>query len=121
MPDAGDARCASTAWAAIARNRTVLGIVGRDGAFAEYLRLPDENLIALPDSISDELAVFVEPVAAIYEIFEQTGLRRDHRVAVLGDGRLGALAAIVLRAEGYTAGARRTPSREARPPGRARN
>ena len=59
-------------------NRTVLGIVGRDGAFAEYLRLPDENLIALPDSISDELAVFVEPVAAIYEIFEQTGLRRDH-------------------------------------------
>ena len=41
--------------------RTVLGIVGRDGAFAEYLRLPDENLIALPDSISDDLAVFVEP------------------------------------------------------------
>jgi threonine dehydrogenase-like Zn-dependent dehydrogenase len=84
-------------------SRTVLGIVGRDGAFAEYLRLPDENLIALPDSISDELAVFVEPVAAIYEIFEQSGLRRDHRIAVLGDGRLGGLAAIVLRAEGYAA------------------
>ncbi len=82
-------------------NRTVLGIVGRDGAFAEFLRLPDENLIALPDSIPDELGVFVEPVAAIYEIFEQTKLRRDHKIAVLGDGRLGALAAIVLRAEGY--------------------
>ena len=82
-------------------NRTVLGIVRRDGAFAEFLRLPDENLIALPDSISDELGVFVEPVAAIYEIFEQTKLRRDHKIAVLGDGRLGALAAIVLRAEDY--------------------
>jgi threonine dehydrogenase-like Zn-dependent dehydrogenase len=83
-------------------NRTVLGIVGRDGAFAELLRLPDENLIALPDSISDEVGVFVEPAAAIYEIFEQTRLRRDHQIAVLGDGRLGALAAIVLRAEDYT-------------------
>ncbi|HVB82414.1 MAG TPA: alcohol dehydrogenase catalytic domain-containing protein [Candidatus Binataceae bacterium] len=84
-------------------NRTVLGILGRDGAFAEYLRLPDENLIVLPDSISDELGVFVEPMAAIYEIFEQTGLRRDHKIAVLGDGRLGALAALVLRAEDYAA------------------
>lgn len=82
-------------------NRTVLGILRRDGAFAEFLRLPDENLILLPDSVSDEVAVFVEPVAAIYEIFEQTRLRRDHKIAVLGDGRLGALAAIVLRAEDY--------------------
>lgn len=82
-------------------NRTVLGILGRDGAFAEYLRLPDENLIALPDSITDELGVFVEPVAAAYEIFEQTGLRRNDKIAVLGDGRLGALTAIVLRAENY--------------------
>jgi threonine dehydrogenase-like Zn-dependent dehydrogenase len=82
-------------------NRTVLGIVGRDGAFAEFLRLPDESLIVLPESISDELGVFVEPVAAIYEIFEQTKLRRDHKIAVLGDGRLGALAAIVLRTEDY--------------------
>jgi len=82
-------------------SRTVLGILGRDGAFAEYLRLPDENLIAIPDSINDELGVFVEPVAAVYEIFEQTKLLRDHRIAVLGDGRLGALTAIVLRAENY--------------------
>jgi threonine dehydrogenase-like Zn-dependent dehydrogenase len=84
-------------------NRSVLGILGRDGAFAEFLRLPDGNLIPLPDSISDELGVFVEPLAAIYGIFEQTKLRRDHRIAVLGDGRLGALAAIVLHAEGYAA------------------
>jgi threonine dehydrogenase-like Zn-dependent dehydrogenase len=82
-------------------NRTVLGILGRDGAFAEYLRLPDENLIALPDSITDDLGVFVEPVAAAYEIFEQAELRRNDRIAVLGDGRLGALTAIVLRAEDY--------------------
>ena len=84
-------------------NRTVLGILGRDGAFAEYLRLPDENLIALPDSIADEASVFVEPIAAIYEIFEQTVLGRGTKIAVLGDGRLGALAAIVLRAEGFSA------------------
>jgi len=101
-----NAACGQCAWCldGLSRhcpNRTVLGIVARDGAFAEFLRLPDENLIALPDSISDELGVFVEPVAAIYEIFEQTKLRRDHKIAVLGDGRLGALAAIVLRAEDY--------------------
>ncbi|MGH7913396.1 MAG: alcohol dehydrogenase catalytic domain-containing protein, partial [Candidatus Binataceae bacterium] len=83
-------------------NRSVLGILGRDGAFADFLRLPDENLIALPDSISDELGVFVEPIAAIYEIFEQTKLRRDRKIAVLGDGRLGALAAMILRAEDYS-------------------
>jgi len=82
-------------------DRTVLGILGRDGAFADYLRLPDENLIPLPDSISDELGVFVEPIAAVYEIFEQTLLGRDERILVLGDGRLGALTALVLRAENY--------------------
>jgi alcohol dehydrogenase len=55
----------------------------------------------LPDSISDELAVFVEPVAAAYEIFAQTHLERDENILVLGDGRLGAVVALVLRAEGY--------------------
>lgn len=84
-------------------HRTVLGILGRDGAFADYLRLPNENLLPVPDSIPDEAAVFVEPIAAAYEIFEQTHLRRDERIAVLGDGRLGALAAMVLRAESYAA------------------
>jgi threonine dehydrogenase-like Zn-dependent dehydrogenase len=81
--------------------RTVLGILGRDGAFAEYLRLPNENLIPLPDSIPDESAVFTEPFAAAREIFEQTRLKRTDRIAVLGDGRLGALVALALRAENF--------------------
>ena len=55
----------------------------------------------LPDSISDEVGVFVEPVAAIYEIFDQTQISRQSTIAILGDGRLGALAAMVLRDEGY--------------------
>jgi threonine dehydrogenase-like Zn-dependent dehydrogenase len=81
--------------------RTVLGILGRNGAFADYLNLPDRNLIAVPDSIPDELAVFVEPLAAAYEIFEQSKIPRNHEVLVLGDGRLGALVAMALKAEGY--------------------
>ena len=81
--------------------RTVLGILGRDGAFAEYLRLPDENLLPVPDSIPDETAVFTEPLAAAYEIFEQLHIARDHPVVVLGDGRLGALIALALKREGY--------------------
>jgi threonine dehydrogenase-like Zn-dependent dehydrogenase len=82
-------------------NRTVLGILGRDGAFAEYLALPEKNLIELPNSIPDELGVFVEPIAAAYEIFEQVHLGRNEKILVLGDGRLGALVGIVLWAEGY--------------------
>jgi len=82
-------------------HRTVLGILGRDGAFADYLRLPERNLIAIPDSISDELAVFVEPVAAAYEIFEQIEISRNHRILVLGDGRLGAIVAMAMKAERY--------------------
>jgi threonine dehydrogenase-like Zn-dependent dehydrogenase len=82
-------------------NRTVLGILGRDGAFADYLRLPERNLIPLPDTIPDEIAVFIEPLAAAYEIFEQIKIPRNHRVLVLGDGRLGALVAMAFKAEGY--------------------
>jgi len=82
-------------------DRTVLGIVGRNGAFAEMLALPDANLVVIPDSIPDELAVFIEPLAAAYEIFEQTHMARDRSVAVLGDGRLGAIVALALRAEGH--------------------
>jgi threonine dehydrogenase-like Zn-dependent dehydrogenase len=82
-------------------NRTVLGILGRDGAFADYLTLPNENLIPIPSSVPDELAVFVEPVAAAYEIFEQMVLDRNQKIAVLGDGRLGAVVAMALKAEGY--------------------
>jgi len=81
--------------------RTVLGIIGRDGAFAEYLRLPDANLFLLPDTIPDEAAVFTEPLAAAFEIFDQVPLRRTDRIAVLGDGRLGAIVALALRAEQF--------------------
>jgi threonine dehydrogenase-like Zn-dependent dehydrogenase len=81
--------------------RTVLGILRRDGAFAEYLRLPDANLIALPDAVAEESAVFIEPLAGAYEIFEQTHLKRTDRIAVLGDGRLGALVALALRGDDF--------------------
>jgi threonine dehydrogenase-like Zn-dependent dehydrogenase len=80
--------------------RTVLGILGRDGAFADYLRLPDVNLISVPDSIDDRAAVFCEPLAAAYEIFEQVELASSESIAILGDGRLGAIVAMALRAEG---------------------
>jgi threonine dehydrogenase-like Zn-dependent dehydrogenase len=77
--------------------RTVLGIVAHDGAFAEYLALPLENLHALPDSISDEQAVFVEPLAAACEILEQVNTKKFREAAVLGDGKLAQLIALVLR------------------------
>ncbi len=82
--------------------RTVLGISGRDGAFADYLTLPDDNLISVPDSLSDRAAVFCEPLAAAYEIFEQTRIEPSESTAILGDGRLGAIVALALNAEGLT-------------------
>jgi alcohol dehydrogenase len=77
--------------------RTVLGIRGRPGAFAEYLTLPASNLHEVPTSVDDHAAVFVEPVAAACRILEQLSLTRFTRVAVIGDGRLGILTAQVLR------------------------
>src|ERR1700730_6609823 len=77
--------------------RTVLGIVNHDGAFAEYLALPLENLHLIPDSISDEQAVFVEPLAAACEILDQVSVRKFREAAVLGDGKLAQLIARVLR------------------------
>ena len=81
-------------------NRTVLGILGRNGAFADYLTLPERNLHLVPDSVPDEMAVFVEPIAAAYEIFAQVKLSASDRILVLGDGRLGAIVAMALSAEG---------------------
>lgn len=81
----GDSRhCAS---------RTVLGIVGRDGAHAEFLQLPAVNLLEVPDEISDAEAVFVEPLAAAFGITEQIEFLPETRVAVIGDGKLGNLCA----------------------------
>ncbi len=72
--------------------RTVLGIAGRDGAFAEYLTLPERNLHQIPEYMSDVEAVFIEPLAAAYRITEQVPVR-SMAVLVLGDGKLGILVA----------------------------
>ena len=78
-------------------SRTVLGILKRDGAFAEFLSLPEKNLHVIPDSISDEQAVFVEPLAAAFEINEQISLKPEWNVAVVGDGRLAQLIIQVIK------------------------
>lgn len=80
--------------------RTVLGIVAHDGAFAEYLTLPLENLHLIPANVSDEKAVFIEPLAAACQILDQIPIRSFPVAAVLGDGKLGQLIALVLRAAG---------------------
>jgi threonine dehydrogenase-like Zn-dependent dehydrogenase len=77
--------------------RTVLGIIDHPGAYAEYLTLPLESLHVVPDGISDERAVFVEPLAAACEILEQVDVRKIREAAVLGDGKLAQLIAMVLR------------------------
>jgi threonine dehydrogenase-like Zn-dependent dehydrogenase len=79
------------------RNRTVLGILNHDGAFAEYVRLPAANLHVLPKTIDDDAAVFVEPLAAAHQVLKQIKLDGRKWVTVLGDGRLGLLVAQVLR------------------------
>jgi len=78
--------------------RTVLGIVGHPGAFREFLTLPEANLHVVPDSISNEEAVFVEPLAAACEILDQANIPDGAEVAVVGDGKLGLLVAQVLNA-----------------------
>jgi threonine dehydrogenase-like Zn-dependent dehydrogenase len=77
--------------------RTVLGIVAHDGAFAEYLALPLENLHLVLPSVSDEQAVFVEPLAAACEILDQVDVGQFGEAAILGDGKLAQLIARVLR------------------------
>jgi threonine dehydrogenase-like Zn-dependent dehydrogenase len=73
--------------------RTVLGIVGRNGAFAEYLTLPNDNLHVVPDEVSTDAATFTEPLAAALQILEQVNVTANDRVLVVGDGRLGQLVA----------------------------
>lgn len=76
--------------------RTVLGIHGRDGAHAEFLTLPTRNLLEVPETVADEQAVFVEPLAAALGITEQVEILPETRVAVIGDGKLGILCAFAL-------------------------
>jgi len=80
--------------------RTVLGIVGRDGAHAEFLQLPAVNLIPVPENIPDEHAVFTEPLAAACGILERAAITPQDRVAVIGDGKLGLLCAQVVALTG---------------------
>jgi alcohol dehydrogenase len=80
--------------------RRVLGIIGHDGAFAEYLALPIVNLRRVPAEIPDEAAVFTEPLAAACEILEQVNVREHREAAVIGDGKLAQLIARVLRSAG---------------------
>jgi alcohol dehydrogenase len=79
--------------------RKVLGIVKQDGAFAEYLTLPLENLHVVTSTIADEQAVFVEPLAAACQILDQVPLKKSREAAVLGDGKLAQLIARVLRSK----------------------
>src|SRR3954471_15881706 len=82
------------------RARSVLGILNHDGAFADYVRLPALNLHVVPKNVEDDQAVFVEPLAAAFQVLKQIKLDGRKWVTVLGDGRLGLLVAQVLRNAG---------------------
>lgn len=81
-------------------NRSVLGIINRNGAMAEYVTVPLENIVLIPPSIPDTNAIFIEPLAAAIEILEQINIQKGHRVLLIGDGKLGLLIAKVV----YTTG-----------------
>jgi len=82
-------------------NRTVLGIVRHPGAFQEFFTLPERNLHIVPEDIPTSRAVFLEPLAAACEILDQVSIPPGAAIAVLGDGKLGLLIAMVLNAHGY--------------------
>lgn len=82
------------------RARSVLGIVKHEGCFADYVRLPAVNLHTLPDAIDNDQAVFIEPLAAAFQVLKQIKLDGRRWVTVLGDGRLGLLVAQVLQGAG---------------------
>ncbi|KAA3599318.1 MAG: alcohol dehydrogenase [Calditrichaeota bacterium] len=81
-------------------NRSVFGIINRNGAFSEYVTLPKENVIEIPSEIPDERAVFIEPLAAACEILEQVKILPNHEVLLIGDGKLALLIARVLHSTG---------------------
>lgn len=85
-------------------NRTVLGIINRDGAHAEFLTLPSRNLLVVPTEVSDDEAVFIEPLAAAFGITEQIFVELETKIAVIGDGKLGILCArsLALKSENMT-------------------
>ncbi len=82
------------------RNRTTVGIDRHDGAFADYMALTDDNLHTVPDSLSDDQAVFTEPLAAALHIMESTHISPDDNVVVIGAGKLGMLSAQAIKLTG---------------------
>jgi len=96
----GDCRACREGRRTHCERRTVLGIVRRDGAFAEYLTLPEENLHPVPDDVPTDVAVFTEPLAAALEVQEQVTVTPGTSVLVVGDGKLGHLVAQTLALTG---------------------
>ena len=80
-------------------NRHTLGILNKDGVFAQYFTMPLETLFVVPDNVPDKQAVFVEPLAAALEITEQLHIKPFEKVIVLGDGKLGLITALALNAQ----------------------
>ena len=102
-------------WPEHCRNRTVLGIAGRDGVFAEYTSLPLENLLTVPGNVSSARAVFAEPLAAALQVTEQVRISKKDRVMVVGSGKLGQLISESLLVQGIRADAvPRYPSQKSR-------
>ena len=79
-------------------NRHTIGIWKKDGCMAEYITVPTNILFEVPDNVTDEQAVFVEPLAAACEITEQLHIEPTAKVVVLGDGKLGLTTALTLNA-----------------------
>src|SRR5262249_46246986 len=86
------------------RNRTTVGIDRHDGAFADYLTLTMSNLHVVPDNVSDDAAVFTEPLAAALQSLEAVHISPRDRVIVLGAGKLGLLVAQVVHLSGADVG-----------------
>lgn len=83
-------------------NRTVIGIINRDGAFAEYIVVPQRNVFVIPDNIPDSDAIFIEPLAAALEIIDQVKIPDESKILILGDGKLGLLISFVMQCSGYS-------------------
>lgn len=83
-------------------NRSVIGIANRQGAFAQYISLPDNNLFVVPETVPDKHAVFVEPLAAALEILEQVKINPTSQIAIVGDGKLALLILQVIQLTGNT-------------------
>ncbi len=82
--------------------RTVIGIINRNGAFAEYIVVPETNIFVIPDQIPDSDAIFIEPLAAALEIIDQVKIPEDAEILILGDGKLGLLISFVMKCSGYS-------------------